>query len=73
MESIPNEESAGCNLDLFLKITAGKLLIRWNWRAEERPRNVTPNPKCLPTKSCRRKGSHGSRLEQENPPACVLH
>lgn len=55
VESILNQESEGCNLDPFLKINAGKLLIRWNWLAEERPRNKTPNPKCLPTKSCSRK------------------
>lgn len=49
--SVLNKESEVCNLDPFLKITAGKLLIRWNWPAEERPRNVTPNPTCFPTKS----------------------
>lgn len=55
VESILNQESEGCNLDPFLKRTAGKLLIRRSWLPEERPRNMTPKPKCLPTKSCSRK------------------
>lgn len=67
MESILNKDSEGCKPDPFLKITTGKLLISWNWLAEERPRNVIPNPTCLPTKSCSRKGRHGSHLEQEKP------
>lgn len=50
MESILNKYSEGCNPDPFLEITTGKLLVRWNCLAEERPRNVIPNPTCLPTK-----------------------
>lgn len=42
MESTVNQESEGCNPDPFLKITARKLLIRWNWLAEERLRNMIP-------------------------------
>lgn len=57
MESILNQDSEGYNPDPFLIITTGKLLIRWNWLAEERPRNVIPKPTCLPTKSCARKGT----------------
>lgn len=67
MESILNKYSEGCNPDPFLEITTGKLLIRWNCLAEERPRNVIPNPTCLPTKPCSRKGRQGPHLEQEKP------
>lgn len=65
MESILNKDSEGCKPDPFLKITTGKLLIRRNLLAEGRPRNVIPNPTCLPTKSFSRKGRHGSHLKQE--------
>lgn len=67
IESILNKYSEGCNPDPFLEITTGKLLIRWNCLAEERPRNVIPNPTCLPTKPCSRKGRQGPHLEQEKP------
>lgn len=67
MESILNKYSEGCNPDPFLEITTGKLLTKWNCLAEERPRNVIPNPTCLPTKPCSRKGRQGPHLEQEKP------